>query len=277
MSDFLTALHDCDFEAADEFLAHGQDVNARIGPRGSTALAAVTGNRGWAAFDYLLDHGARIDCADDDGTTLAHYVVSSAGHQGEQSAVGVMRYLIGRGLQIDRMNSDGYTPLLWAVDAGNLDMTRLLLENGANPNARRLGLSMGESAMEFAINKRESEADALVSMLLEHGAAADGLIRHSKLGVISFLSAAIYARRAFVATRLMEAQGMPVDSKLEFFDNRTLLQIFSKDIPNRQHVVGALERMRGKRALQEISDLMDQAVVAPSSTRASRSYGGMGL
>ena len=51
------------------------------------------------------------------------------------SDYGAMKEAIALGANLNEVD-DGMTPLLWAIFRGDIDAVRLLLESGADPNAR---------------------------------------------------------------------------------------------------------------------------------------------
>jgi ankyrin repeat protein len=58
----------------------------------------------------------------------------------------------------------GFTPLMHAAHAGNLELVRLLLENGADPNAKN---GEGKTPLMFA---RENGRAEVAELLRKHGA-----------------------------------------------------------------------------------------------------------
>jgi uncharacterized protein len=76
-----------------------------------------------------------------------------------------------RGIDPNTRDDSGYTPLHWAVQSGNLDMARILIENRADVNVRD---EHGHSPLWNAISEGQTE---LANLLLDHGADhRDGLI-----------------------------------------------------------------------------------------------------
>lgn len=75
--------------------------------------------------------------------------------------------LLASGAKIDAIEQDGYTALIVAATAGNLDLVKLLLEKGANPNVQ--ASSDGRTAL---IEASMSGHKAIVDLLLndEHKA-----------------------------------------------------------------------------------------------------------
>jgi len=68
---------------------------------------------------------------------------------------------IGAGADVNAKQSDGSTPLLWAVYAVDRDLVKALLARGADPNVRN---SLGATALTEAVNLADSE---MVRLLLK--------------------------------------------------------------------------------------------------------------
>jgi ankyrin repeat protein len=75
---------------------------------------------------------------------------------------------------LDAPGRDGMTPLLWASQANDLEMARMLLRAGADAN---LGNRYGITPLWLAATNRSS---ALVALLLDHGADAGGALPHGE-------------------------------------------------------------------------------------------------
>jgi uncharacterized protein len=74
------------------------------------------------------------------------------------------------GLPVDTRNDQGRTPLILAVSTGNLEMTKLLVEHGADVNARAT-TEVGSTVLCFAIEGRNLQ---VLDYLIERGANVDG-------------------------------------------------------------------------------------------------------
>src|SRR5262249_43289005 len=89
--------------------------------------------------------------------------LADAARRGDSTGV---RTLIAsaQSAEVDAPGRDGMTPLMWASQANDLDMARMLLRAGADAN---LGNRYGITPLWLAATNRSHE---LVALLLEHGA-----------------------------------------------------------------------------------------------------------
>src|SRR5262245_17397840 len=80
--------------------------------------------------------------------------------------VAKVKALLDAGVPVDAPEPrHGQTPLLYAAGKGRLDVVRLLIERGANPNA--VERFFGSTAVENALREKHVET---VVYLLQHGA-----------------------------------------------------------------------------------------------------------
>lgn len=92
--------------------------------------------------------------------------------------------LVEAGVDLEARDEHGATPLIFAAYSDDLEGARILLEHGADPNARREGPGPTGSAIFWAQNR------PMIDLLLSHGADlelrdADGrtsLLWHAALG-----------------------------------------------------------------------------------------------
>ncbi|MFA5190269.1 MAG: ankyrin repeat domain-containing protein [Verrucomicrobiia bacterium] len=130
-------------------LTHGADVNARS-KSGSTPLHNA-GNKSVA--EALLAHGADANAKSHYGDTPLHKTRDG----------GVAEVLLRHKANIEAMNLDGWTPLYQAVFFGRVDVARVLLTAGANPDV----LDRDKLA---PLHHAVGQSEQLVKLLLAHKA-----------------------------------------------------------------------------------------------------------
>ena len=109
-------------------------------PAGAGELTHRTGS-----VRALLDAGAKVDEADDDGITVLSWAAIA-------NRVDMARLLIERGADVNHVDKKGMTPLLYAasIDFGDSAMVDLLLKSGARDDARtKEGLTALDLARKY--------------------------------------------------------------------------------------------------------------------------------
>jgi hypothetical protein len=111
-------------------------------------------------FELYLREGDSLDDIDEYGfTPLIEAAITRQQH--------IAELLVARGVAINKPDVTGRTALHWAVDNFDLELTRFLLEHGANPNAyTRSGLSV----LVYPVLRGQ---DSLKHLLYKHGAKLD--------------------------------------------------------------------------------------------------------
>lgn len=114
------------------FLDHGADPNAPAGLWDVTPLSYAVSSALLSTIKLLFDHG---------GSTARGQLAIYAAQRSDPEAVPILRYLVDRGAAINDtwwenlQELEGFarthlaaTPLIYAVEAGNIDSVRFLLE-----------------------------------------------------------------------------------------------------------------------------------------------------
>lgn len=127
---------------------------------------------------------------------------------GDSSGV---RRLIRLGVDVSAKDKSGQSPLAWAVSLGHADVVQLLLEAGADANAR------GESGTVLMYASFNGDAD-VVALLLKGGADV-GMEGENGLTALTY---AIFHGHTYVTALLLKA-GADVNAKVE--GGRTPLMI----------------------------------------------------
>jgi ankyrin repeat protein len=111
---------------------------------GPTAPTAISFDDN-ATLAALLDAGLSIELPDDSGFTLLDSAVIA-------NRIDAARLLIARGANVNAVDKNGMTPLLFAasIDYGDSAMVELLVKSGANRQARtKDGLTAVELAHKY--------------------------------------------------------------------------------------------------------------------------------
>ncbi|MEQ1869358.1 MAG: ankyrin repeat domain-containing protein [Vicinamibacterales bacterium] len=151
-------------------LTAGAVADRPAGDRGQTPLMWAAAEGHAEAAKLLLEVGAKADTV----TKSKPFVAGNAHYLSDRkplerldktrSVITVLWPKDGDG-DMDRFEG-GMTPLLFAIDRGQLEVVRVLLEGGANVNAPTPN---GWTPLQFAMIRRN---EAMALFLLEHGADA---------------------------------------------------------------------------------------------------------
>lgn len=148
------ALHD-HVAVMEYLLAKGAQVNARDLQGRSALWASVWANQP-NAFKLLLAKGADVNVASKTGDTLLFMAV-------ERGTLDLARELIAKGAVVDRPSQNplmkGFTPLHRAAMLRNAAMAGLLLDHGADPQAKN---EKGQTPADLATGP---EADEIRKLL----------------------------------------------------------------------------------------------------------------
>ena len=110
------------------------------------------------AVQLLLDHGADINILDNKGRSALEYATGALNWSGTSKAEQVVKLIIKAGADVNVKSTLGNTPLMWATRAGNLKITKLLIERGANADDTDKD---GNNALHYARNPGTKHASTI--------------------------------------------------------------------------------------------------------------------
>lgn len=164
-----------DHSFAGKLISGNADINAVNGAGKTPLMTAIEGNASRTAV-LLMDKGADVNRKDRQGQTVVHFL---AGMRGGYALIGK---LPAGGVEIDRTDNDGKTPLVIAVAKGRWDNVEYLAKKGASVEAadasgstvimqaaEKGSYSTVESLIELGadINKKDNSGMTLAHILVK--------------------------------------------------------------------------------------------------------------
>ena len=150
-------------EVVKALLVGGAEVDKPAGHKKRTALFMAAINGHYETAKALIAAGGDINKLDDDGITPLHYVVSGDRDTGlPVLAETVKKFIVEFNPDVNVPTTVfGKTPLHMALSHGQIHAVKVLLENGANPNA---ATKNGQTPLYYAASySLLSSAKALLS------------------------------------------------------------------------------------------------------------------
>lgn len=172
---------DQQLEAARLLLQRGADPNA-AGEQGTTALMEAARSAQIDVVALLLEHGANANAARSDDTRQTALYLAADGMGSDELAIEVARLLLDKGADInirvvDYNSTEGWTPLLAAMQKKRWKLARFLVERGADVDAQSVADGEYDEAMGFGLTPlmhAAKEGDLEMGMMLLHkGARVD--------------------------------------------------------------------------------------------------------
>jgi len=116
-------------------------INSRDVTTGESALHIVTARRDITWLRYLVGKGANVNVRDDGGVTPLQMATNLGWVDG-------VEYLVSKKADLDESNDAGETPLITAVHRKEIALMRILLKAGADPDRAD---NSGRSARDYAL------------------------------------------------------------------------------------------------------------------------------
>jgi ankyrin repeat protein len=156
-------------------LERGASVDARD-VNGVTPLMVATYGGHTDAMRLLIERGADVCAGDSEGATALHRAAFGGNPEpvtdlrlsqhpySEQGHSKAVHLLINSGAEVNATDASGWTPLMMAMGAGEMEVVRLLLDAGANVNASD---NDGRTAMHWARENGHYEVAELLLQAME--------------------------------------------------------------------------------------------------------------
>jgi ankyrin repeat protein len=110
-------------------LQHGATIDEQ-NDSGWTALHFACKKRRWRLAHFLLEHFANVNIKDNQGLNPLHFACTA--DIGAPHSFDLVQMILDRGANINEQNEKGWTVLHIAANDADLELTRLLLRNGAD-------------------------------------------------------------------------------------------------------------------------------------------------
>ena len=180
----LKAAYDGDVAGVQDLIKEGRDVNMKVGRLDETALIVASGQGHLDTVKYLLDHGADVN----QHTRNRESALIRATWGCHRD---VAKLLIANGADVNIQNQDyGMTPLMFAVECGDIEMSKYLIQLGADVTIEnKSGISPLKTAV-WQNNAKLAEIliDAGIDINVEQNEETSPLYEAAANGCISAVS-----------------------------------------------------------------------------------------
>ena len=147
MYTWLEILKNNDFIGAKQYIKKDADLNEETESGESVLATAIRHHCDEDLLLLLIDSGADIFYFDNEGVSIFDMAITYGN-------VFMVNYIIDKGIDVNvTQRRSGFTPLMCAACYGRAEITKILLDNGANKDVKE---SKGFSATDFArkMNKK---------------------------------------------------------------------------------------------------------------------------
>ena len=141
----------------DLLIKYGADIH-HMTSNGVTAIGIACINNNINIAKKLIDLGVDTNIADDEGNTPFHIAIEG------NAGVDLLNLLYVNNAKIDIQNIYGQTPLMIALEKGNVEVVKFLVDLGADLNLRD---DDGKTALDLVIKYEDKK---MIDLLITHGA-----------------------------------------------------------------------------------------------------------
>lgn len=155
--DLFSAITNGDISQLKVSIKLGADVNAKNSSCNALmeAIKNSSSNRsgyiGLKMVELLVENGADVNTKDEGGNTALLKAIEMKREADNTNAMGVIRCLVENGADVNAKNKKGITPLIYS--AGDLDLMKYLIENGAKDINSVLRYATNMEMLKYLISK----------------------------------------------------------------------------------------------------------------------------
>jgi cytohesin len=151
-----------------QLLAAGEDVNAAA-EMGSTALMQAARSGSLPAVKAILEHKPNVDAADEGGRTALTWSLYMFRLSKDPQYSKISRALLESGASPNKRDKNGKTYLMFALDAGDFESAKLLIDKGVEVDASdNKGVTPLMCAVKGSLTGPQIES--ICKIMLEKGA-----------------------------------------------------------------------------------------------------------
>ncbi|XP_061175209.1 ankyrin-1-like [Saccostrea echinata] len=189
-----------------ELANHGADVNLTTTSGKVPLIEAISGSH-WNSATALIQARADVNQIDKHNQAPIHAAIrqvsSVFGREFDQQAMEIVKELINRGADINKQDSQGWTPLYQSAFAGNLELSTLMLDQKADVNIATIS---GDTVLHAGVYGNNN---TVVDLLIAAGCRVNEV---NKKGESSLFSAILSRVNIKIVKALINA-GSSLDMK----------------------------------------------------------------
>lgn len=147
MNKWLEILKNNDFIGAKQYIKKDADLNDETESGESVLATAIRYRCDEDLINLLIDNGSDIYDFDDEGVSIFDMAIT-------YNNIYLVKYILDKGIDVNKtQRRSGFTPLMCASCYGRVEITKILLEQGADKDVVE---SKGFNATDFArkMNKK---------------------------------------------------------------------------------------------------------------------------
>jgi len=159
------AIVNSDIDRVRKLLDEGADPNAKDTYGNVPLLYAAS--RSLEIVELLVDKGADPDIKSfAGGTPIKSCILAGASVIHRKMHADILRFLIGKGANINKIDADGKTALAWANAVGNTEAIKIIKQTLGDRRVLKSGRTRAEEEFHNTASKRQAALNSLRSTVI---------------------------------------------------------------------------------------------------------------